>query len=158
MRTSSKNLIAAAALTGMGAMALLSASGCGTSQRAAPRPIVGAGASWASVMDTPELARLADQDVNQDANPITSRRDADLQPYENRLASATDQWPRPARPSLYRDRYFRVSNPHSNGFIYYGSGGSSDYYESRSRSYSESHYSTYQSSGYRQRTGVRGWP
>lgn len=109
-------------------------------------------------MDTPELARLASQNANQDAGPITSRRDSDLQPRDSRLATATDQWPRPARPSLYRDRYFRVSNPHANGFIYYQSGGSSDYYESHTQSHTQSHYSTYQRSERQQRTGVRGWP
>ena len=154
MRTSPQNLIASAALASIGALALLSISGCATSQRAAPAPVVGAGASWSAVMATPQLAGL----TGDRSNSITSRRDAGLQPRDNRLATATDHWPRPARPSLYRDRYFRVSNPNANGFIYYQAGGSADSYESRSQLYTESHYSTYQQSGYRQRTGVRGWP
>ncbi len=53
--------------------------------------------------------------------PEQARRDEHLQPREDRLATATDQWPRPLRPSIYHDRFIRVSNPRSNGFIFHES-------------------------------------
>jgi len=107
------------------ALACAGLGGCATSQHSSrnsepTRHHPGAGASWASVMATPAV-------VQADAGFVADRRDDDLQPREHRLATALDEWPRPDRPSLERDRYFRVSNPRSDGFIYYGSGEPSRY-------------------------------
>jgi len=144
-----------ATLAGMSAATLLALTGCGSTQHAqlappntAPQtqPSAMSGESWSAVFAPPQLEN---QLTAQGDLGVNTRRDEKLQPREHRLATALDQWPRPARPSLGRDRFFRVSNPNSNGFIFYESSIETSSY-SRSSSY-ERRDSSF-------RSGARGWP
>lgn len=93
------------------AAALVAASlgGCAApAGRAEPAARGGAGAegyqpgSWDVVLSSPEASMA---DAPWDEMWAMSRRDAELGAREARLATAAEEWDRPARPSLARPRY-----------------------------------------------------